>query len=1486
MDLELKESLFDPNSVKPTIAEMSEVEVSASNPLSRAPTRFVNAVENFYTVDDKAADIAGIMGRFDKSKSEAAEYAKIRNAKFFSERYGIPVSAAYMNHDQIVKKMYPQEELSAETFNGRMRLIADKRRMSDKVALLSFRQMMSGGDTRFDDEIKKLERSMPLQTEVDKVTEYLSDKDKSLIDKIAVSFSKVAYIAADQIPMWVEQAKYGAAASAILAVSAGVASGGSAVAPAAKAGFVLGASGYEAAIEAGNTYREAKLMAEASGVELDPVSSAIAALASGIVISAIDNMTKVKILKGVSSSQVSKLGIELLKNGPLRIIGKEALSAAFTGALSESVTEFIQELIGDFAASIIVVDAAKKAGVEAEAKKIGESLNDALAVGIMSLSVGFFAAGGGQAITTTRTVMKSPGYRSIVNIRNTAKSSGVDINKLAKESGETLVNDAIKSERGESKDSPGIAELRDKKFDKLWQSLESKYGLTRPVGVYSRDSSAEISMAHKGNGYTASARFTPTENGMYELDLSISDNAGKMPAESAKFRVYQGEYGVDVSMLEDTNNAERDSWLEYKAREIAKDHFREGVGYDIESLNLEDNVKKIINEMENTDEFAKSIIARDAKIGAGQLGARLIILTNTLDTLIDNDLGGTVEADSIRQSIYHTAQFQALLKGIYGPGIKRANKLLSYITTNAFIPKKLRDSAKKRLTSEYKVRAPLTKREESLLSRAQERPADARTAADRNILEYAKLPEVGSLPIDRFVALYNEMKDTSRLGEDISSMQIGASSYTLEQLVDVCESEIYGFQKIRQKDALPAEAQNERIKNRAKNIANKSKHLFVTRQTRFYFLVEHLAGGQSALYHAVYRNLNKGNQEAVTFRFKMQDLFSQKMIESGINMKDLYRWQEKEIDINGTKLTNSQLVEIYMESRNADNWKTVLANGMTYHIGKSIHRLSKDSFDFKGAIDKISNDDVAMAVADAARAVYDEVGKQVSETYFKLYKTEFSYLENYYPKILEREAYNKGDADLFTYGDNGEISGITMSKPFINDRIDGNGPVRLSPNGIFETLSRSLVRESNFVFMEIPFHQASKIIFNEKVVSAIEKTASREYYDIIVSGLEAWAGKRIEMTGFDEVVMKLTRNATKAGIGMNPFSAAKAALSVVYGARYVSPGNMLEAMGEYGRHAKDLYDKFYQMSPMFRERVIGGSLPEINDVLAGKQWKRLIDKGKFGKVGTTDMNDALFWMINLFDRGAVTTVMEAAYQEALDQFEAGKFSRDMKVALGFDESAVSKLSFTEKQAAAVAFAEYVTSRTQPDFRTQARSEFQRGSALSRMASVYGSFVNVTQNMFHHTIWEIKHYGLDAETTKNSISTLCVWAICLTGAAGVDALKNELLRREQPGLWEILSKGVFGNTFIIRDLQELAMSVIKYGQYRSKSGQMTYQKTIDQTITGSVLSIGGLITGEEKDVFSGLSMLSDAISTMAGLPRAALGYTMEAANKWIIDKEED
>lgn len=523
------------------------------------------------------------------------------------------------------------------------------------------------------------------------------------------------------------------------------------------------------------------------------------------------------------------------------------------------------------------------------------------------------------------------------------------------------------------------------------------------------------------------------------------------------------------------------------------------------------------------------------------------------------------------------------------------------------------------------------------------------------------------------------------------------------------------------------------------------------RQLHYDLLVELIAGPRSMIFDVLYRQPKAGT--IVELKYK-QDAFNtfQKGIEDagffgkGKKIDDVDAWLNEEVRVGPYRMTRGMTLAMYRHNMNADNTRAITKGGFGQKFGDNPNEVLPMPLDlWLETIDKLSTEDKAFAGNHVTKIFTDQY-KRMNEVHTEVMGYSLPPVEGvYYPKdvmpIKRGTDFEKESAlDMLKT----QRMRIGVSKGMTKERVGSIKPLYL--NGLTYDVNKSVTRAAAYIGLEIPLRNATRLLYDKQGIfrQELEKRYGANTFREIEKALRDVAGDWQSYTSVEELFMRTKNKITPAMLGLNPFVMAIQPLSLPLAAVYVKSDYLMRGIIESIFNNKEVLARHRLYDPEFIERIEGGFSRDISDIAKAASERRV-----FG--GKKPITERVMSGIQFGDKLAVVPIMEGAVLQALDEFTAGKLSKEIKEALDMDNADIAGLNPVEKMQKAYEFADWVIERTQPMFTKMQQSSLQRGVALEKLGTMFGSFTNQAFNLLVRTYMEQKTAGVQLQLLESNFN---------------------------------------------------------------------------------------------------------------------------------------
>ena len=235
--------------------------------------------------------------------------------------------------------------------------------------------------------------------------------------------------------------------------------------------------------------------------------------------------------------------------------------------------------------------------------------------------------------------------------------------------------------------------------------------------------------------------------------------------------------------------------------------------------------------------------------------------------------------------------------------------------------------------------------------------------------------------------------------------------------------------------------------------------------------------------------------------------------------------------------------------------------------------------------------------------------------------------------------------------------------------------------------------------------------------------------------------------------------------------------------------------------------------------------------------------------------------------------------QVLAEFEEGKLSEQVKIALQITDETIPSLSVADKMRLAYRYADYATERTQPMFTPEHRSTLSRGNAAVKMFTMFSSFTNQAQNLLVRTAQEGKRTG---NWKPFAISLVVLLVVNPLAIMAIDDLRDKLYGRDdkddpRKGFFFKWLKNVSGYLYFFRDFMQNVLT-----GYDTETPMTKWLNDIGETVGRGVQTIFSWEDTAKRDA-NALKFADKAIETLLtfmGIPYSTPKKVGQAVKKKI------
>jgi hypothetical protein len=429
-----------------------------------------------------------------------------------------------------------------------------------------------------------------------------------------------------------------------------------------------------------------------------------------------------------------------------------------------------------------------------------------------------------------------------------------------------------------------------------------------------------------------------------------------------------------------------------------------------------------------------------------------------------------------------------------------------------------------------------------------------------------------------------------------------------------------------------------------------------------------------------------------------------------------------------------------------------------------------------------------------------------------------------------------------------------VDKSHTIERVGSTKPVwvRNVGNDLMDVIDSSAM----FVGLGEPVRNASRLIFNADFATAVKAKFGDEFYNQLTEGLKALAGTKRTLNAIERFTLNVRNRGIGAVLGFNFGTSAINRILVERSlAGYIPGGDWTKGQGYVALHPKSTHEYLIERSPLYRQIWEGGSMQEIQEVLASKGSMKGLGR-VFKKA-----QEASMMPIKVGFAGATKGEMWSAITQARRELGEGNPSLDFQRAADLSDRDGPNLTEQQKQDAAIKYAEYVVKRTHANPREMYAANIKRQGILGMLAGTLMSEKNALLQLGIRRALDIKTPGGGKRFAKYLVVGVLGEALTIAGIReGVKEVSN-LVTEKITGKEQKKKK----NGFLIDAITELAGNTIGLG-----FGISGLVYPIKQALTSTMpVSSDNSLIGQFND---------DVIKMIQAVNRGITGKTQKARDK--------
>ncbi|MFC1808842.1 hypothetical protein ACFL3D_01810, partial [Candidatus Omnitrophota bacterium] len=390
----------------------------------------------------------------------------------------------------------------------------------------------------------------------------------------------------------------------------------------------------------------------------------------------------------------------------------------------------------------------------------------------------------------------------------------------------------------------------------------------------------------------------------------------------------------------------------------------------------------------------------------------------------------------------------------------------------------------------------------------------------------------------------------------------------------------------------------------------------------------------------------------------------------------------------------------------------------------------------------------------------------------------------------------------------------------------------------FDTINRGLMATEHFIqFAEITA-DTRKLLNSESVLRGLREKLDEKGVRMIarwLRNIENGTMTQNRLGTVDRGMRWLRYNAIRATLAARAATVFKQVFSVIFGAEYVGPSNMMRGLTAFSENPEYVAAFVEGKSKMIRNRGknMERDLLELVDYIANKKgaFKTTMEQKNF--------TDWLMSFITSTDKATVIPIWYAAYSKAINETQ---YESEQEI----EENAIR-------------YADTVIFETQPTGNIMYLSDIFRGTEMERQLTPFKNQRNKIFNFLYNS-WQ--EFQASEKNLKDYFSLARRWSVPLLLNAVMMTLVNSLFSWREPELWKFGVDYIGQYTGGVPGLNEMAMLLLltvadEPYLARMQTDLIAYQGVLDAASTITSLKKG--------DMFETMRSALGAVGSFTGQP---------------------
>ena len=661
------------------------------------------------------------------------------------------------------------------------------------------------------------------------------------------------------------------------------------------------------------------------------------------------------------------------------------------------------------------------------------------------------------------------------------------------------------------------------------------------------------------------------------------------------------------------------------------------------------------------------------------------------------------------------------------------------------------------------------------------------------------------------------------------------------------------------------------------------KELIATRHSNLESLNDSVGGGRSGTYAEwlktknkltsfVYDILNAGTDEQYSYGFDVESVLQTIMAKHGVDIDSIRSWIENKHAFAGGKivLSESEMLSVFMHSRNTHNLSVLIENGMDRIKGNKKTKLRGFTFAVVDDIIRTLTPEQKAFAKEVGKAVMDDMNRDaINETSVTLENREIARTDNYWSaaRSIRRKILGK-----LPVGVQSLIEGMGI----LQERIGTGNPLLL--RGFFQSVYITNKNVAAYKGMAIPLRDAKAVLNSNRFAEALEDNGYESSLAIMKEQVSRIEDNSSEIGGvgrdIEALVSTLIRGFAKSRFALNVKISPRQQISAVLINAYMNPKFLLEFRGVA---TKAIKAEMEEISPQIKMRIETNRFDrDIGDSDIQNELLRYL-------TGKHNAADTFLMGMKFHDINAIADIFRATKAEVKENNPTLDIASD-------EFRAVLKDRF-----------EWLFRHTQPTWHTKDRSIL--GSSRNVLVRAATMFMSQREKLVMMVLNANRKFASSQKSAKDIREVARVWGTVGANLAMFTiynfAWALAIQRKEKTfrDLLAMFSSDVLGLFFFGKYATEIirVSNAVSQGKFARVSVSTGPENTIKQLVTGIsfyVIAAEHFITGEKyqsgpnrleekwrTELWVATEAMWDGVAGVTGLPFTGPKDIINSLQQW-------